>query len=30
MLELPNVKEAVPFPRDINRIDTLLSQPTAE
>ena len=26
MLELPNVKEAVPFPRDINRIDTLLSQ----
>ena len=25
MLELPNVKEAVPFPRDINRIDTLLS-----
>ena len=24
MLELPNVKEAVPFPRDINRIDTLL------
>lgn len=26
MLEMPNVKEAVPFPRDINRIDTLLSQ----
>jgi aspartyl/asparaginyl-tRNA synthetase len=26
MLNLPNVKEAVPFPRDINRIDTLLSQ----
>jgi nondiscriminating aspartyl-tRNA synthetase len=26
MLELPNVKEAVPFPRDINRIDTLLSK----
>lgn len=26
MLELPNVKEAVPFPRDINRIDILLSQ----
>jgi nondiscriminating aspartyl-tRNA synthetase len=26
MLELPNVKEAVPFPRDINRIDVLLSQ----
>ncbi len=26
MLELPNVKEAVPFPRDINRIDLLLSQ----
>lgn len=25
MLELPNVKEAVPFPRDMNRIDTLLS-----
>lgn len=25
MLNLPNVKEAVPFPRDINRIDTLLS-----
>jgi len=25
MLELPNVKEAVPFPRDINRIDVLLS-----
>ena len=24
MLELPNVKEAVPFPRDMNRIDTLL------
>lgn len=29
MLEMPNVKEAVPFPRDINRIDTLLSE-TAE
>lgn len=27
MLELPNVKEAAPFPRDMNRIDTLLSQP---
>jgi len=27
MLELPNVKEAVPFPRDINRIDTLLANP---
>ena len=26
MLELPNVKEAVPVPRDINRIDTLLSK----
>ncbi len=26
MLELPNVKEATPFPRDMNRIDTLLSQ----
>lgn len=26
MLELKNVKEAVPFPRDMNRIDTLLSQ----
>lgn len=26
MLELANVKEAVPFPRDINRIDTLLSK----
>jgi nondiscriminating aspartyl-tRNA synthetase len=25
MLELPNVKEATSFPRDINRIDTLLS-----
>ncbi len=25
MLELPNVKEAVPFPRDMHRIDTLLS-----
>lgn len=25
MLDLPNVKEAVPFPRDINRIDVLLS-----
>ena len=30
MLNLPNVKEAVPFPRDINRIDTLLSQPLGE
>lgn len=28
MLNLPNVKEAVPFPRDINRIDTLLSAET--
>ncbi len=27
MLELPNVKEAVPFPRDINRIDVLLTKP---
>lgn len=26
MLEMPNVKEAVPFPRDINRIDLLLSE----
>ncbi|MEX0652340.1 MAG: aspartate--tRNA(Asn) ligase [Candidatus Paceibacterota bacterium] len=26
MLELSNVKEAVPFPRDMNRIDTLLSE----
>ncbi len=26
MLEIPNVKEAVPFPRDINRIDILLSK----
>jgi nondiscriminating aspartyl-tRNA synthetase len=26
MLELPNVKEATLFPRDINRIDTLLSK----
>lgn len=26
MLELQNVKEAVPFPRDINRIDVLLSE----
>lgn len=26
MLELPNVKEATPFPRDMHRIDTLLSQ----
>lgn len=26
MLELPNVKEATPFPRDMNRIDTLLSK----
>jgi len=25
MLDLPNIKEAVPFPRDINRIDVLLS-----
>ncbi|MDO8593441.1 MAG: aspartate--tRNA(Asn) ligase [bacterium] len=25
MLEIPNVKEATPFPRDMNRIDTLLS-----
>jgi nondiscriminating aspartyl-tRNA synthetase len=25
MLELPNVKEATSFPRDLNRIDTLLS-----
>ncbi len=24
MLNLPNVKEAIPFPRDMNRIDTLL------
>lgn len=30
MLELPNVKEAVPFPRDINRIDTLLSKNNEE
>ena len=30
MLEIPNVKEAVPFPRDINRIDTLLSQPAED
>lgn len=30
MLELPNVKEAVPFPRDINRIDVLLSKTTDE
>lgn len=27
MLEISNVKEAVPFPRDINRIDILLSKP---
>jgi nondiscriminating aspartyl-tRNA synthetase len=26
MLEIPNVKEATAFPRDINRIDNLLSQ----
>jgi nondiscriminating aspartyl-tRNA synthetase len=26
MLELANVKEAVPFPRDMNRIDVLLSE----
>lgn len=26
MLALPNVKEAVPFPRDMNRIDKLLTQ----
>jgi aspartyl/asparaginyl-tRNA synthetase len=26
MLELSNVKEASVFPRDMNRIDTLLSQ----
>jgi nondiscriminating aspartyl-tRNA synthetase len=26
MLNLPNVREAVTFPRDMNRIDTLLSQ----
>lgn len=26
MLELPNVKEAVPFPRDMNRIDTRLAE----
>jgi aspartyl/asparaginyl-tRNA synthetase len=25
MLDLPNVKEATSFPRDMNRIDTLLS-----
>lgn len=30
MLELPNVKEAVPFPRDINRIDVLLSSSEGE
>jgi nondiscriminating aspartyl-tRNA synthetase len=30
MLELPNVKEAVPFPRDINRIDVLLSTTDAK
>lgn len=30
MLELPNVKEAAPFPRDINRIDTLLSTQNPE
>lgn len=26
MLDLPNVKEATPFPRDMNRIDVLLSK----
>ena len=26
MLELANVKEATPFPRDMNRIDSLLSK----
>ena len=30
MLNLPNVKEATLFPRDLNRIDTLLSTDTAE
>jgi len=30
MLELKNVKEAVPFPRDMNRIDTLLHDNTSE
>ncbi len=30
MLELPNVKEASPFPRDINRIDILLSKTGTE
>jgi len=30
MLELPNVKEAAPFPRDINRIDVLLSSAETE
>lgn len=30
MLNLPNVKEAVPFPRDINRIDILLSKTQEE
>ena len=30
LLELPNVKEATLFPRDLNRIDTLLSTGTAE
>lgn len=30
MLGLSNVKEAVPFPRDINRIDTLLSKEETE
>ncbi len=27
MLDLANVKEASAFPRDMNRIDTLLSKP---
>jgi aspartyl/asparaginyl-tRNA synthetase len=30
MLELSNVKEAVPFPRDMNRIDTLLHDNTSD
>jgi len=30
MLELANVKEAVPFPRDMNRIDRRLSEPAEE
>ncbi len=30
MLNLPNVKEATLFPRDLNRIDTLLSQDTGK